>query len=94
MKDKERVIDELKKLYKQNLSFIESIENGTSKRKFTDKTISQFKKLNIQLNEYIHELEDGLDGNQNEKDWCNFFANVLMNDCLLDDDNFPIGWDW
>lgn len=80
MKDKEILIEQLKNLHKQNLVFLEDIESGKSKKKFANKTIFQFERLNMQLDEYIQDLCNGLDGNQNLKDWCNFFANVLLND--------------
>ena len=92
MQDKQLLIEELQKLYKQNIKFLEKTKSGKSKFKISAKTILQFEKLNVQLNEYIQDLYNGLDGNQNLKDWCNFFSNVLLNDNSLDDDNFHIGW--
>lgn len=87
MKDKELLIEELKNLYSQNLAFLADIENGTSKKKFSDKTILQFQKLNIQLDEYIQDLCNGLERNHGLKDWCNFFANVLLNDDNVENNN-------
>lgn len=94
MNSKERLINELRGLYNQNLDFIDSIANGTSQKKYSKKTVEAFKKLNTQLKEYIEDIENFLTCDKTLQDWCELFGDTLLDDCCLDDDNFPIGGKW
>lgn len=92
MEKNEKLINELKGLYKQNIDYIASMTNGTSEKHYKKKTIAGFKKLNEQLNDYIQDIEYGLDCDKTAADWCELFGDVLMDNSEgLDDDNFPKG---
>lgn len=93
MTNKEKEISLLKGLYKQNLEFLNSVANGTAKKKYKPVTISEFKNLNKHLKEYIKELELGLDCHRDVSIWCELFGDILMEEDL-DDDNFPNGGAW
>lgn len=94
MTDKEKLIKTLECLYNQNQDFIDSIVNGTFEKKYSKKTVAELKKLNEQLKDYIEDIKNGLECDKSLSDWCNIFADTLLDDCELDDDNFPIRWDW
>lgn len=89
MTNKEKEINQLKGLYKQNLDFLDSVVNGTTKKKYKNSTIAEFKNLNRHLKEYIAELELGLDCHRDITIWCELFGDILAEE--LDDDNFPKG---
>lgn len=91
MKDQERCIEELIALYKNNVSFLSSIETGTCKKEYSKKTVSEYEKLNDRLKGYIQDLEQGEPCDKESSFWCERFGDILMDDEELDDDNFPKG---
>lgn len=91
MKNREKLIQDLKNLYQQNLDFLASVANGTCPKKYHKETIKEFKKLNAQLSDYIEDVSFGLERDKSLSDWRDLFGDVLLGDEDLDDDNFPRG---
>lgn len=90
--EREKLIIDLNALYKENLKFIEDVRSGNTKRNYKEEKISNFEKLNLELKEYIEDIENGLDANKTVEDWC-----LFLGDTLLDDDNFYVeedGFSW
>lgn len=88
--ERPKVIEELKQLYHENMSFIDkSGKNGTC----SATQLKDLKKVVSQLYDYIQDLEYGcIECDLRKEDWCNIIA-----DTLLDDDNFPYeedGFSW
>lgn len=81
--DREKLIQDLQALYAQNLDFISTVENGTSRKQYKKEIMTDFKKLNEQLEDYIEDIKYGLEADKDLSDWCE-----LLGDTLLDDDNF------
>lgn len=92
MTNKEKNINALKKLYKDNLDFLSSVEKGLCKKKYKSETIAEYKNLNSHLFDYIQDLEMGLDCHQDLSFWNEMFNDILAEG--LDDDNFTFGGDW
>lgn len=91
-KDKPKLIQDLKALYNQNLDFIANVKAGTSAKHYSKQAMKEFKKANEQLNDYIQDIEYGLEADKTVEDWCE-----ILGDILLDDDNFVIeedGFSW
>lgn len=94
MIDKEKLINDLKDLFKQNNSFLMSVETGSVKKKYKKTTIYEFEKTNDQLKDYIQDIEEGMPCDTDLSFWCDLFCDILMDDDDdegLDDDNFPKG---
>lgn len=91
MINKEKLINDLRNLYNQNTKFINNAISGTSEKHYKKKTIAEFTKLNNQLNDYIQDIDFGLECDKDLSDWCDLFAGVLLDDFGIDDDNFPKG---
>lgn len=92
MEDKEKFLEELKDLYKQNVSFLYSVETGTAKKKYKKMTVCKFETLNDQLKDYIEDIEEGKPCDKDSHFWCELFGDIIIDDDEgLDDDNFPKG---
>lgn len=93
MKDIKTVIKELQDLYKENLDFIASVTNGTCKKTYRKKTMAEYKKVNSLLEEYILDIQNGIECDKDKNDWCTLFGDILAEEDEegLDDDNFPLG---
>lgn len=99
MKGKERILEELISLYKNNVSFLMSIETGACKKKYSKKTAYEYEKLNDQLKDYIQDIKEGKPCDKDNYFWCELFGDILLDDNDeseegLDDDNFPLGGKW
>lgn len=90
--DKPKLIQDLKALYNQNLDFIANVKAGNSTKHYSKQVMKDFKKTIRQLNDYIQDIEYGLEADKSVEDWCE-----ILGDILLDDDNFVIeedGFSW
>lgn len=90
--ERQEFIKDLKALYNQNLDFITAVRNGTAKKQYGKDVMKEFGKLNEQLDDYIQDVDHGLEIDKTLEDWCELLA-----DTLLDDDNFYIdedGFSW
>lgn len=89
--EKEKVLQELKDLYSQNMNYIEKCKKDNCDKK--NKQLKELKQVISQLEEYIADLEcDCPNCDLRKEDWCEIIA-----DTLLDDDNFPYeedGFSW
>lgn len=93
MIDREKLIEELIDLHKQNISFLLSVETGNVKKRYKKTTMYEFEKFNDQLKDYIQDIKEGKPCDKDTHFWCEFFGDILMDD-NLDDDNFPVGGGW
>lgn len=97
MSDRERFIEELIGLYKQNVKFLISVDTGACEKEYKAKTILEYEKLNHKLRDYIQDLEQGEPCDKEVAVWCKLFGDILLSDDYeeggehLDDDNFPLG---
>lgn len=81
--DRQKLINDLKALYKENTWYLVKMENGKTDTKHSKKTIDEFRKVLYNLKNYIQDIENGLEMYRDFGDWCDMCV-----DALLDDDNF------
>lgn len=90
--DKEQLIQDLKKLHKQAVDFIANVKAGNTKKHYSKQVMKDFIKTTGQLDDYIQDIEYGLEADKSVEDWCE-----ILGDILLDDDNFVVeedGFSW
>lgn len=85
------LIKALKRLYKKNIEFLKSLKNGTSERKYSAITIIEYEKANAELKGCIDDLRYGFDCETSLSEWHDVFSEILIDDCHLYNNMFPIG---
>lgn len=93
-KDREQILEELKKLYQDNCEFIEK-KIKTDKEFSNSLNFEKAKAVNCKLLKYLEDFDSCKHCIYKKEYWCNLMAQALYSTRhnVLDDDNFPIDED-